>query len=338
MEISDIVEDSLKYPLSDLKKFLIIGIPYLIIGILALILVYESIGITTLSDVSQEALLSSPLFSTFILTTLLFMIVTFICTIIMSGIGMSIIKETIKPSDLLPNINLKVNIIDGIKSWIVSIVYIIIPTIIFLILFGIVMATLGEDSGILLLLLMLLFIIAIIIIGLLLTVAVCRLAETDSISEALNFSNIIEIGKKIGFVKIFLTLLICNVILGVISLLASLLNIIPIIGTLIVTYLLYTYIVIVTYRAYGLLYREKNEANVSQNAFQPPYTPIDDKQTQEINENKTADNVPANENLENNDFQENETEDNENTIKKCSKCGHLNPNYGTFCINCGNEI
>ena len=344
MEISDIVEDSLKYPISDFKKFLILGIPYLIIGLFALLFLYEAAGLSTLSDVSQEALLSSPLFSTFMVTFLLFIVVVIVCTIIMSGIGLSVIKETIKPSNMLPNIEFKTNILDGIKSLIVSLVYIIIPSFIFIILMAIVGAALGEDSGVIILILMLIFLIAMIIIGLLLTVAICRLAETNSIGEALNVGNIIEIGKKIGFVKIFATLLICNVILGIISLVGSLVNMIPVIGTILVIYLLYTYIMLVTYRAYGLLYREKYGNMYAQNAFQPPYNQIENnpapKINNEMNDYKAIDTDNENIDFQNMDTQyDNQTnESSEPIMIKCSKCGYSNPDYVKICVNCGNEL
>lgn len=342
MEISDIIEDSFKYPISDFKKLLILGIPFLVIGIFALLFIFESIGISALSDVSEEAILSSPLFSTFLITTLLFIIVTIICSIIMNGIGISVIKETIKPSDSLPNIELKTNLLNGIKSLIVSFIYIIVPTIIFFILVGIGSVALGENSGILDIILILLYIIAIVIVGILLTVAICRLAETNSISEALNISNIIEIGKKIGLIKIFATILICNVILGIISLVGSFINMIPIIGSIIVIYILYTYMILVTYRAYGLLYRDITGNDVSQTAFQQPPTPIENNQTE--NNNEIKDFNPA-DNNENQDIKENTIQNNDqqfiddkNIVKKCKNCGSENPNYATFCVNCGNEL
>ena len=328
MEISDIIGDSFKYPLSDFKKFLILGIPYLIIGLFTLLFAFESINMASLANATEEMILASPIFSTFMITFLLFLIVSFICLIVMNGIGISVIKETIKPSNLLPNIELKTNILDGIKSIIISLIYIGVPTIIFFILFGIVGVALGENSGILILLLMLLYFIAIIIIGILLTIAICRLAETNSISEALNISNIIEIGKKIGFIKIFATLLICNVLLGILSVVGIFISMIPLIGTIIVMYLLYSYTILVTYRAYGLLYQEKNGETFTQNTFQQPYTPIENNQDQKVN------------NTENIDTQNNNqtNESSETLTKKCSNCGYSNPSYAKICVNCGNEL
>lgn len=328
MEISDIIEDSFKYPISDFKKFLILGIPCLIIGLFTLLFAFESISMASLANTTEEAILTSPIFSTFIISFLLFIIVLIICSIIMSGIGISIIKETIKPSNMLPDIELKTNILDGIKSIIVSLIYIGVPSIIFFILFGIVGVALGENSGIPILLLMLLYLIAIIVIGLLLTVAICRLAETNSIGEALNISNIIEIGKKIGFIKIFATLLICNVLLGILSLIGSFISMIPLIGTIIVMYLLYSYTLFVTYRAYGLLYRDKYGETFTQKAFQQTYTPIENNQAQEINNNG---NIDTRNNNQTNDSSE-------AFMKKCSNCGYSNPEYAKICVNCGNEL
>ncbi len=344
MEISDIIENSLKYPLSDFKKFLILGIPNLVIAIFATLFILQMAGLSSLTDVSSEAMLSSPLFSTFIVTTLLFMLIAIICSIMMSGIGLSVIRQTIQPSDLLPDIQPLKNFVDGIKSFIVSFLYVIIPVIVFIIVVSTVISVFGENSGFIILIIFLLFFIAMIFIGLLLTVALCRLAETNSISAAIDITSIYEIGKQIGLLKIFGVIIVCNVILGILSMLGSFISIIPILGTILVMYLLYTYIELVSYRAYALLYRDRNLTS-SQMAFQQPYTPIEDGQNQQLN-NEVKD-FKSSDNTESIDFQQDINQNNENVpvnedtgvkLQKCSKCGYSNPDYVNICVNCGNEL
>ena len=343
MDISDIIEDSFKYPLADFKKFLILGIPNLVIAIFAVLFIVQGVGLSSVANVSEEALLSSPLFSTFIVTFLLFILVVLICSIMMSGIGLSVIRQTIQPSDIMPDIQPVKNFTDGIKGFIVSFIYMIIPVLVYIILLSAVMALLGDNGAILVFVLLLLFIIAIIAVGLLLIVALCRLAETNSISQALSITDIYETAKQIGILKIFGVIVICNVLLSLISLVGTFINLIPIIGTIIVLYILYTYIELVSYRAYGLLYRENNPVQ-SQMAFQQPYTPIENPQNQQIN-NETQDFKSIEDNTENLDFERVNNEGNvssdengEAQLKKCSKCGYSNHDYVNICVNCGNEL
>ncbi|MDO5826596.1 MAG: hypothetical protein Q4Q22_09450, partial [Methanosphaera sp.] len=105
---------------------------------------------------------------------------------------------------------------------------------------------------------------------------------------------------------------------------------------------LYSYTVLVTFRASGLLYRDKYEKAYSQNAFQQPYTPIGTGQVQNV-DNQTDNYNPNNE--ENLDFQNNDidivnqtNENPEDLLKKCSNCGYSNPGYAKICVNCGNEL
>lgn len=344
MDIGDIMENSFKYPLSDFKKFLILGIPYLVIAIFASLFILQVAGLSSLADVSEDALLSSPLLSTFLVTTLLFIVVAVICSIIMSGIGISVIRETIKPSDMIPDLEPVNNFVDGIQSLIISIVYMIIPVLAFVIIVSVIASLFGDNAGWIVLILFLLFFIAIIFIGLLLSVAICRFAETGSITQALDVTKVYEIGKEIGYGKIFGVILLINIIFAVISMIGNFISMIPIIGTIIVIYFLYTYIELVTYRAYGLLYRDRTQAN-TQNAFQQPYTPIADNQNQQpVTENNDFKSI---ENTENLDFQTDNSQNTENeesneateaVLKKCTKCGYSNPDYVNICVNCGNEL
>lgn len=341
MEISEIIEDAFKYPLADFKKFLILGIPNLVIAIFATLFISQGAGLSSLGDVSEEALLSSPLFSTFIVTFLLFVLISIICSIMMSGIGLSVIRQTIQLSDVMPDIQPVKNFIDGIKSFIVSIVYVIVPVLVYIIIVSSAASLLGDNGAVIVFIILILFIIAMIFIGILLTVAYSRLAETNSISKAWDVTEVYETAKQIGILKIFGVIVICNVLLGVLSLIGVFINIIPIIGTIIVLYLLYTYTQLVTYRAYGLLYRDKNPAQ-SQVAFQQPYTPIENNQNQQIS-NETQDFKNNDNHTEGMDFERvnQNDESGENTeapVKKCTKCGYSNPDYVNICVNCGNEL
>ncbi len=341
MDISEIIEDSFKYPVDDFKKFLILGIPNLVIAIFAALFVLQGVGLSSLGDVSEKTLMSSPLFSTFIVTFLLFILVAIICSIMMSGIGLSVIRQTIQPSDVMPDIQPVKNFIDGIKSFIVSFIYVIVPVLVYVIVVSSVGSLLGDNGAFLVFIVFILFLIAMVFIGIILTVALSRLAETNSISKALDVTGVYETAKQIGLLKIFGVIVICNVLLGVLSLVGVFISIIPILGTIIVMYLLYTYAQLVTYRAYGLLYRERNPTQ-AQNAFQEPYTPIGNAQNQQIS-NESQDFKPDENNTEGMDFErvnqnDNSDDNTEAPLKKCTNCGYSNPDYVSICVNCGKEL
>ena len=350
MELLDIVVESLKYPFSDIKQSLILGIPYLIaaiFGVLTIILGDNVIELT------EDALTSSPLTPTFAIITLLFLVFVIISAVIMSGIGISVIQETIKGSNLLPKIELKENITNGIKNIIVTFVYAIIPTIIFGLIIFIIYGLLGDDAGIPLLILMLIGIVVAIIVGILSIVAVCRLAETNSISEAVKFKEIYETAKQIGLGKIFGVMFITNLIMGILLSIVETTYSIPALAIFILLYFFGTYTVLVTNRAYGLLYCDRITGNTFQNTFQQPYNAINNQQ--QVNtesydfqpnnvENekieftpKEIEDIPTN--FKANDIINTDKNQNvENFAKKCDKCGYRNPEYVKICINCGKEL
>ena len=106
MDLSEIISDAFKYPFSDYKKFLMLGLPYIAIGIITLILGLQVAGT---SEITNSTMNSSAMESTFIISLLLFYIVAIVAQLIMSGIGISVTRETINLSNNLPEIDLKNN-------------------------------------------------------------------------------------------------------------------------------------------------------------------------------------------------------------------------------------
>ena len=108
MSLTEIFNDSLKYPFSDMTKFCIIGI----------VMVVSSLGSLEIGN----AIISSVLG-----------IVAAVASIITSGYSVSVVKKAIVKSDEIPDLDLRENIIDGLKMIVMLIVYYIIPIIITLI-------------------------------------------------------------------------------------------------------------------------------------------------------------------------------------------------------------
>lgn len=344
MEINDIINDAIHYPLSDYKKFLILGLPNLILSILFFILILQALGLDSIADLPADIIIYSPIFSTFIITTIIFFIALVIGVLILEGIQLSVIRETINGNDIIPNLELSKNFVDGLKCLILSIVYMLIPTVVYLILVFVSLGILHDDAVIFIIILTVLLVIVAIILSFLYVVSICRLAQTDSLEEALKIRNIYEITKNIGFVKIFLVLIFSLVLNLIISLIGSVLEIIPVIGFIILTYIFYTYFIIVTSRSYGLLYRDEfinaGQFNGTFNQQVVDKTPIVNKEY-EFNKDNNMDYTTPKTDF---DFQPSQEGSNVNQdvqlsdIKKCSRCGYSNPNYANICSNCGNKL
>ena len=148
------------------------------------------------------------------------------------------------------------NLIDGIKSLIISIVYFIIPIIITVIL-AVITGAIGAGLNQLIAGLGVFAVIAVIVFiffAIFEIVALARFADTGELGEALNIGEVIEDVKKIGIGKIILFAIVSVIIIIVASLLVSFLGIIPFIGFLIAQLIIGAFITLFYSRAIGLLY------------------------------------------------------------------------------------
>ena len=338
MDTNDIVNDALHYPLSDYKKLLILGLPNLVLSIFFIVFIIQAVGLEGISDLPSNMIVYSPLFSTFILTTMIFIVVLIIGTLIISGIQLSVIRETIKGNNILPNLEIGKNFVDGLKVTVLSMVYIAVPVIIYmLILFGLIYL-LKDNAFIGIILLSAILVIVSIFLSIILIVALGRLAETNSLQKALEFGIVYERTKVIGFGKIFLFIVFSVLLSFVISIIGSVLGLIPILGFIISTYVLYTYYFLVLSRCYGLLY--KDNLSVMDGYNNGVHENNDLKIIKE--EKIVSDKEVVKERNENTklDYQH-DKDDNVKSLdafKKCSNCGFSNPDYVNYCSNCGNKI
>ena len=110
MSVSSIFNNAFRFPFSAMDKWLILGV-LLVIGSLSSILV--SWGI----DLGIASIIVS--------------IIAIIAGFIVSGYSLAIVRDTIHGYDQLPSFDIGENIIDGIKVFILGIVYSIIPVIVF---------------------------------------------------------------------------------------------------------------------------------------------------------------------------------------------------------------
>lgn len=235
MGLGDIISDSVVYPFSDITKFLIVGIISLFSGLSAL---FGNWGVNN-----------------FILVTLAG-ILGLIFTLILSGYGVRVTKYAINRSNELPDLDLQNNLIDGIKSLIIGIVYFIIPiviTLIFAIITGAISAGFNQmmaGLGVFLIIVVIVFIF----FAIFEMVALARFADTGELGEALNIGEVIEDVKRIGIGQIILFAIAAVIIIIIASLLVSVLGIIPFIGIIIAQLIIGAFITLFYSRAIGLLY------------------------------------------------------------------------------------
>ena len=256
----DLFKEALVYPTKDYKALVIFGVIFLIAN-LSSVLIAWNIEI-------NGAVIS------------LLAIISLILYFVTEGYILSVLKETINLGDEIPALNILENFIDGLKLLVVQIVYYIIPTIIVL-LVGWVSGTYSAMAEILAFIgntisdtvdpsmaisavpqftgLAITGIVAIIlylIFGLLLEIAMCRLAKYGDIGEAINFKEVIADIQAIGigrFIAWFIILFICALVLGfVLGIITS----IPYIGVLVAFLVGAPFIALFGARALGNLYAD----------------------------------------------------------------------------------
>jgi hypothetical protein len=147
--------------------------------------------------------------------------------------------------------------IDGIKVIIVEFIYMIpVLIVMFLLAGGSALGMVSQDPGVAMaafgaaMLGILVAIILAVIISLIALIGMVRLARTDSIGEAFNFSAILDTIGQIGWVTYIIALIVLYIVIGVISFILSL---IPFLGMLLI-FILYPAFYIFSARYISLLY------------------------------------------------------------------------------------
>lgn len=266
-ELLDLFKEALAYPTKDYKALLIFGVIFLVANLSS---VFAAWNIELNGGIL--ALLG---------------IVSILLYFVTEGYILSVLKESINFNDEVPALDIVANFIDGLKLLIVQIVYYIIPTIIVLIVGWLsgtysavmnIVEYMGQDvanttvnatamvntvpqeywtalfAG--LIITVIVAMILYIIFGLLLEIAMCRLAKYDSIGEAIDFKEVIGDIKEIGigrYIGWYVILLVISIVLGLIL---GFITAIPYIGVLIAFLVGAPFIALFGSRALGTLYSD----------------------------------------------------------------------------------
>lgn len=243
MEISEIFKDALKFPASNWKRFLILGIIILTSTLLATSTIYLG---------------SNPY-------TLLLILIAYIIQLFMMGYTLRTIKISINEENELPAFN-KWNrmFIDGLKVFLIGLIYYFIPTIfimigrVFMIDFsaistGKLQYTNFNPTAIIILLIgVLLYILFMFFYN----IGIANMAYQRKLESALSLSEIRGIIRKIGWKK-YLGLFLILILISAISYIIGYITVqMPVYVVIIISILISPYLTLIEPRAIGLIYKE----------------------------------------------------------------------------------
>lgn len=263
MNITDNIKESMHYAISDYKKLLIFGV---IILLSEISFVFTTIGIS-LQQVDS-----------------IIVIIEFICAVLVQGYILSIIKDSLDKNDVLPDFNLKNDFVMGIKSFVLGIVYAIVPLVLVIITFTLtggadaigniinhmnvpanataemVSAAFSQQFNFFgtpsFVITAIVSLILLIVFLLFYNVSFARLAKTGSLADACNFvTSFKEIG-KIGWGHYVLWYIAIEVLAFIILIVEGIVCLIPIAGVLISGIVIDSFVKIFTNRSLGSIYLE----------------------------------------------------------------------------------
>ena len=233
MEVVDIFKESLLYPLNNIALLLI----FIVLGVIAGVVVGGTIT-SIIFSVAEQNIVS--IIGSVILGIVIFSIILFI----IAGYELDIIKLGIIKDSNTPGIDIYRQFINGVKSFIVCIVYYIIPVII-----GSILAIIFQHwlSGIISFIISVVFSLAAIM-------AQCRLAKTENVFNALSFGEAIADISRVGIINLILLVVFSAVIVVIMCVIAYLFLQWNAIAGGIIIGILGVYFSFVISRASGLLY------------------------------------------------------------------------------------
>lgn len=262
MDAIEIIKESIYYPLNDTRGWGLIAAIFVVVGIL------------------EQLAIQYPDSAT------VFHFLSFIVSIFLAGVNLSIIKETIDGSSKIPLFDPVKNFIDGVKNIVVEVIYYVIPAILTLIIALIagvfpkteafitsinttalastnsasILSTVPQNVtqdlvvsiGIVAIAAFILFVV----FALLLIIGQARLADTGDVFAAVNIQEVISKISSIGWGNYIIFIILLLVLIFVVGFVGGLVALIPFVGKIIESIFFGSYILIVIARAVGLIYLE----------------------------------------------------------------------------------
>ena len=265
--MTDLVNEGLKYPFNDIKRILSFGVLFTLLSI-----VEVEIGVKFLyllrfvEESSKNFSTINSFFTNDVYIIALFSVICFIISLLIMGYQYNVLKFSITKNNDLPGFNVLNLLKNGVKYFIVSLVYNIIPIIV--LIASLELLPIYSSAYLLAILAFILFIIC----NFLQIMALSNMVDTDKFAKAFDLRDITDKIANIGLVRyiriILFTLLIYAIILIVTNIILMLFTsllfavafeqvvAIFVIIVLIEGLLIFPYIGISLHRVYGSIYRE----------------------------------------------------------------------------------
>lgn len=237
MELGEIISDALVYPLHNIKALVI----YIILGIILGIAIAGTVSGIMFGNMAKNvfAVIGSGTIG---------IIIALIIGFVITGYELDITKYGIERRNDAPGIDFMRQFINGVKYFVVNIVYMIIPIII-----GAILAVIFQHwlSGLITIILSIIFSFA-------LMMGQCRLAKTEDLGYALSIGEAVGDLSKVGILKVIafviLVFVISFILLFVVGLIGQWNNVV---GGILMG-IVGVYLVFFNGRATGLLYSDVN--------------------------------------------------------------------------------
>ena len=235
MEVRDILNDAIRYPLGNIKAVVI----YLILSIILGAVVGGTVGGVVASASANNIIGAFGL-------SVAGVIIAIVIGFLIEGYRLDIVKYALVRDSDAPGIDFVRQFFDGIKLFIVEIIYYLIPIII-----GAICSAIFREW-----LAYILLAIIFIIFGLAEVMAQCRLAKNDDLMSALSIGDAIADISRVGFFKLVAVVVVLTIVAVVVVLIGGLISQWNGIVGGIISAILGVYLIFVTSRASGLLYSE----------------------------------------------------------------------------------
>ncbi|MBI4813375.1 MAG: DUF4013 domain-containing protein [Methanobacterium sp.] len=232
MDMGEIIGDAFKYPISNWKRLLILGV------------------IVLISQFSMEIIMG---YGNVYGLLYFLLIPALVASILILGYQLRTIRTSIMGENELPEFNEWTKLfLDGLRLFITSLVYGIIPTIVLVV--GFIMLLVGSSGiGVIILLL---GAVLLIIVGIISVMAISNMAYYDEIGAAFRFGEIRERIESIGWLRYILMLILLGIFYIILAVVAALVTMIPFAGLVLASLIIYPFMYLFMYRAYGLIFRE----------------------------------------------------------------------------------
>lgn len=246
MKVSAVVSNSLRYPFRNIKKLPLLCILFVLMAITPIGMILDNRYVMILGGIAF-----------------------FVFVLIVPGYLLSIVRFGSNESALFPSLSLGKNIYDSIRVFVLTIAYMLVPTIVLFVgLYTLGISSIDSLAKLDIIsffatlgLMFLVILITYLLFGVLLFFAKARLAYLNSLSEALKINRVITDIRNIGIVKIIKWLILMVILMIVFSWVSSFVMAIPYVGFLIYICIVIPILESIGNYSLGLLYSNIAENN-----------------------------------------------------------------------------